>query len=147
MKSFFNELFEYSHHFNQKLADAFIHNPDRVSEKAIKLYSHILNAHQIWNNRINPKQAPFGVWEIHPIQNCKHIDIENYENSLVVLDKSDLNQTVHYTNTKGVAFSNDIKSIIFHVINHSTYHRGQIASEFKQNGLDPMVTDYILYKR
>jgi uncharacterized damage-inducible protein DinB len=46
-----------------------------------------------------------------------------------------------------VAFSNDIKSIIFHVINHSTYHRGQIASEFKQNGLDPMVTDYILYKR
>ncbi|RZK70266.1 MAG: damage-inducible protein DinB [Pedobacter sp.] len=147
MKSFFNELFEYSHYFNQKLGDAFIDNADKVSEKAIKLYSHILNAHQIWNNRINPKQALFGVWEIHPIQNCKHIDRDNLENSLVLLDKFDLNETINYTNTKGEAFTNDTKTIIFHMINHSTYHRGQIASEFKQNGLDPLVTDYIFYKR
>jgi uncharacterized damage-inducible protein DinB len=147
MKSFFNELFEYSHYFNQKLGDAFIDNADRVSEKAIKLYSHILNAHQIWNNRINPKQALFGVWEIHPIQNCKHIDRENFENSLVLLDKFNLNETINYRNTKGEVFTNDAKTIIFHMINHSTYHRGQIASEFKQNGLDPLVTDYIFYKR
>jgi uncharacterized damage-inducible protein DinB len=147
MKSFFNELFEYSHYFNQKLGDAFTDNADRVSEKAIKLYSHILNAHQIWNNRINPKQVIFGVWEIHSIQNCKQIDRENFENSLVLIDKFDLNETVHYTNTKGEAFTNDVKSIIFHIINHSTYHRGQIASELKRNGLDSLVTDYILYKR
>jgi hypothetical protein len=87
MKPFFNELLEYSHYFNQKLGDVFIYNADRVSERAIKLYSHILNAHQIWNNRINPKQAHFGVWEIHSIQDCKQIDSENFENSLVLLDR------------------------------------------------------------
>jgi uncharacterized damage-inducible protein DinB len=147
MKPFFNELFEYSHYFNRKLGDVFIYNADRVSERAIKLYSHILNAHQIWNNRINPKQAHFGVWEIHSIQDCKQIDSENFENSLVLLDRFDLNEAIHYTNTRGEAFTNDVKSLFFHIINHSTYHRGQLATELKQNGLDPLVTDYIIYKR
>ena len=56
MKSFFKELLEYNHHFNQKLGDIFNEHPNKTSEKAIQLYSHILNAHQIWNNRIAPKQ-------------------------------------------------------------------------------------------
>lgn len=147
MKQFFKELFEYSHHFNQKLGDVFNDNPDKTSEKAIKLYNHILNAHQIWNNRIEPKQTAFGVWEIHNVQNLKNIDEKNYEHSLFIIDKFDLNDTVNYTNTKGQTFSNSIRDILFHVINHSTYHRGQIATDFKQNGLDPLITDYIFYKR
>jgi hypothetical protein len=35
MKLFFKELFEYNHHFNQKLGDIFNNNPDKTSEKAI----------------------------------------------------------------------------------------------------------------
>jgi uncharacterized damage-inducible protein DinB len=147
MKQFFNELFEYSHNFNQKLGDVFNDSSAKTSEKAKKLYNHILNAHQIWNNRIDPKQTTFGVWEIHPIQDCKNIDIINYEHSLLILDKFDLNDTISYANTKGQTFGNSIRDIFFHAINHSTYHRGQIATEFKQNGLDPLVTDYIFYKR
>jgi uncharacterized damage-inducible protein DinB len=143
MKTFFKELFEYGHHFNQKLGDAFITNPDKTSEKSVKLYSHILNAHQIWNCRIEPNQSPFEIWEIHPIHNCKDIDKKNYENTLLILDKFDMNNTINYTNTK----SNSIRDILFHIINHSTYHRGQIAIEFRQNGVDPLVTDYIFYKK
>lgn len=147
MKQFFKELFEYSHHFNQKLADVFSDNPNNISEKSIKLYNHILNAHQIWNNRIEPEQKAFGIWEIHPIQECRNIDKINYKHSLLILGKCDLNATINYKNTKGQTFSNSIRDIFFHVINHSTYHRGQIATEFRQNGLEPLVTDYIFYKR
>ncbi|TJZ61792.1 damage-inducible protein DinB [Sphingobacterium olei] len=147
MKQFFKELFEYNHHTNQKLRNIFNENPARTSEKAIKLYSHILNAHQIWNNRIEPQQPVFSVWEVHPIEICSNIDKINYEQSLHILDKLDLNGTINYKNTQGKAFTNSISNILFHVINHSTYHRGQIATEFRQNGLDPLVTDYIIYKR
>jgi uncharacterized damage-inducible protein DinB len=147
MQIFFKELFEYSHHFNQKLASVFIESPDKTSEKAIKLYNHVLNAHQIWNNRIEPKQPTFGVWEIHNIHEFKNIDRANYEQTLQILDKVDLREMINYANSKGQAFSNSIRDIFFHVINHSTYHRGQIATDFKQNGLDPLVTDYIFYKR
>lgn len=147
MKSFYRELFEYSYHFNQKLADVFTENADKTSEKSVKLFNHILNAHQIWNNRINPKQTTFGVWELHAVQDLKSIDKTNYEQTLQILDKFDLTETINYTNSKGQTFSNNIHDILFHLINHSTYHRGQIATEFRQNGLDPLVTDYIFYKR
>ena len=147
MNTFFKELFEYSHHFNQKLASIFNESPDKTSEKSIKLFNHLLNAHQIWNNRIEPKQAPFGVWELHPLQELQDIDKVNYEQTLLILDKFELTETINYTNTKGQTFSNSIKDIFFHVINHSTYHRGQIATEFKQFEIEPLVTDYIFYKR
>jgi uncharacterized damage-inducible protein DinB len=147
MKPFFEELFEYNNHFNQKLADIFNESPDKTSEKAIKLFNHLLNAHQIWNNRIQPKQTPFGVWELNAVQDLKNIDASNYKQTLFILDNFDLNTPIKYTNSKGDTFSNSIQDIYFHVINHSTHHRGQIASEFRQYGLNPLVTDYIFYKR
>jgi len=147
VKAFIKDLLEYSHHYNQELAKAIIANPGSVSEKAIKLFNHILNAHQVWNSRIEPNQAPFGVWEIHQTQSLEEIDRSNFENSLLILEKFNLDASIHYTNTQGQAFSNSIRDILFHVINHSTYHRGQIASEFRQHGPGPLVTDYIVYKR
>lgn len=147
MNTFFKELFEYSYHYNQKLADVFNASPDKTSEKAVKLFNHLLNAHQIWNNRIEPKQTPFGVWELHSVQELQSIDKANYEQTLLILDTFDLNQSINYSNTKGQIFQNTIRDIFFHVINHSTYHRGQIATDFKQFGLESLVTDYIFYKR
>lgn len=147
MKQFLHELFEYNCYCNQKLADAFQDNRGRTTEKATTLFNHILNAHQIWNNRIEPEHTPFGVWEIHAIDDLKKIDELNSAHSLRILDKPDLNATINYTNSKGQVFSNSIWDILFHVINHSTYHRGQIATEFKNTGLAPLATDYIFYKR
>lgn len=147
MKQFFKELFEYSHHCNQKLADVFNVEPDKTSEKAVKLFNHVLNAHQIWNNRIDPKEKTFGVWELHAVQELKSIDQINYEQTLQILEKFELGKSLNYTNSKSKAFGSSVRDILFHIINHSTYHRGQIATEFKQYGLEPLVTDYIFFKR
>jgi uncharacterized damage-inducible protein DinB len=146
MKSFFKELFEYSHHFNQKLGDV-IENTENPSEKMLKLYNHTINAHQIWNNRIERTEAPLGVWDIHSIQNCKIIDKKNFDYSLQLLHNSDLETLVNYTNTQGHTFNSSIKDIFFHIINHSTYHRAQIQTELKNLGLQPLNSDYIFYKR
>lgn len=147
MKTFFKELFEYGHHCNQQLAAAFYNNPDKTAEKAVRLYNHVLNAHQIWNNRIHPLHPTFGVWELHPQQDWQQIEQSNYEQSLLILDTFDLDTVIHYTNTKNQAFSDRLRDILFHVVNHSTYHRAQIATEFRNSGLEPLATDYILYKR
>jgi uncharacterized damage-inducible protein DinB len=37
--------------------------------------------------------------------------------------------------------------MLFHIVNHSTNHRGQIAVDFKSNGITPLGLDYIHYKR
>lgn len=143
MVNFFKDLLAYSHHYNQMLGNIFEANQSKTLEKSVTLYNHMLNAHQIWNNRIEPRQPMFGVWELHPIENCKNIDKINHESSLFILEKFDLNSTVKYKDTK----ISTVRDILFHVINHSTYHRGQIATEFRQKGLEPLVTDYIFYKK
>ncbi len=146
MKVFFNELFEYSNHFNQLVIDKLYELPDKASEKVIQLQNHIINAHQIWNSRIL-NEVPFGVLEIHPIEDLKDLDNKNYQDTLKIILAKDLSQKFEYTNTKGQTFTNSLQDILFHIINHSTYHRAQIATECRQYGLEPVVSDYIFYKR
>lgn len=147
MKSFFRELFEYNHHFNQELAKLFHENSDKVSERSIQLFSHVLNAHQIWNNRIDPQQPLYKVWDTHPIHRFEMMNATNFEHSQSILDNFEFDVKIDYVTSKGQPFSNDVRGILFHVINHSTYHRGQIATEFRIAGIEPLATDYIFYKR
>lgn len=147
LKKFFSELFEYNNHFNKKLVQVFAEHPKKTSEKSVKLFSHIINAHHIWNCRIEKMQPRFGVWEIHQPQAFSEIISENHQTSINLISKNDFDAIIQYSNTKGQLFNNTIRDILFHILNHSTYHRAQIATEYKQSGLEPLVTDYIFYKR
>lgn len=147
MNDFFKELFAYSHHCNRQIAELLALNTEAASGKTTQLFSHILNAHHIWNSRIMDQRSGYKVWDIHAPQDYKAIDASNYTDSLHILDHYDLERTIHYTNSQGQAFDNSVRDILFHVINHSTYHRAQIASDLKQSGITPLITDYIFYKR
>jgi uncharacterized damage-inducible protein DinB len=146
MKTFFQELFQYNHHFNREILAVLNNNAASAPEKCVTILSHMLNAHQIWNGRILAGQPPFGSWDIHPIQDLAEIDKKNFEQSMFILDNFGLNQIIQYANSKGKIFNFNIRDVLFQAINHSTYHRGQIATVFRQSGLEPLLTDYIYYK-
>src|SRR5690606_36056016 len=118
----------------------------KISERTIPLFSHIVNAHQIWNSRILHKKA-LGVHQLHSHEKCKKLDTTNYFDTLNILSELDLNTIIKYKNSKGDEFENSIQQILFHVSNHFSHHRGQIISDLRQNGIEPIVTDYIFYKR
>ena len=147
MKSFFTELFEYNNHINQELAEIFCRNPGKMPEKSLILFSHILNAHHIWNHRAVEVSSVFGVWEAHELQSLKRIDDENFHASLRIISDMDIAQTIHYKNSSGKPFGNLLRDILFHIINHATYHRGQIATDFRAHRIEPLSTDYVFYKR
>ncbi len=146
MKEFFKDIFEYHNHFNQKLIEQLIDNESELSERIIPLLSHSINAQQIWNARIMEKEK-LGVHQVHTLEKCKGIDNENYRKTLEILDKRELDETIIYMNSKGTEFNNSIQQILFHVANHFSHHKGQIISDLRQSGIDPIVTDYIFYKR
>ncbi|UOB17567.1 DinB family protein [Abyssalbus ytuae] len=146
MKEFFEDIFEYHYHFNQKLVDLLINNSQKIDVKIISLFSHTLNAHQIWNSRILNAE-PFSVHQIHTLEECKTVDEHNYNNTLDILKGFDLDKTITYHNTKGQEFENSICQILFHVANHHTHHKGQIIFDLRQKEIEPIVTDYIFYKR
>ncbi len=63
-------------------------------------------------------------------------------------DENNLNDKIEYPNVKGVLFSNTIADIINHVINHGTYHRGQLITMMRTLGYTDLgATDYIAYCR
>lgn len=141
------DLNEYNHHVNIKLSALFVEHDHRVSEPSVKLFSHILNAHHIWISRIEGKKPRFDVWSIHRVTEFASINQDNYDITLQLLDRVDLSEVIRYTTSTGKAFANTIGDILFHIVNHSTYHRGQIASDFRESGIEPLNTDYIMFKR
>jgi uncharacterized damage-inducible protein DinB len=146
MKDKFPDLFVYTHHFNQKLIDSFLLDLPEMPEKAVVLMNHILNAHQVWNSRILGKES-FHPWQMNWMKDLRNINQTNYETTLEILNQFELANMMSYTTTKGDTFENKIEDVLFHVVNHSTYHRGQIATLFREAGIEPLVTDYVLYKR
>lgn len=146
MKEKLIDLFEYTHHFNKEMINYISENISNVDDKTISLINHTLNAQQVWNSRILGEKS-FEVWQINPFENLEEINHQNYLNSIKIIQNKDLDGIIEYQNSKGTKFENGIFEMLFQAINHSTYHRGQINSLLKQNGIAPLLTDYIFYKR
>ncbi|WP_420321113.1 DinB family protein [Flagellimonas sp.] len=147
MQALFNQLFDYNFYCNKKLIEQCT-GMEKVPEKCIVLFGHILNAHHIWNHRIVGKPYEFGAWQEHSVDDWGDIHYENQRTSFeIITNTDDFTKRIDYENNEGRMFANELKDILFHIINHSTHHRGQMLSDFRTNGLEPEPLDYIFYKR
>lgn len=147
MNVFFNQLFDYNFYCNKKLIETCL-ALDKVPRKSVELFSHILNAHHMWNARIMEKQADYGVFQVHDIKDWGDIHYENQRNSFEITTNAvDFEKRIDYENTEGRLYISNLQDILFHIINHSAHHRGQVSVDFRQNGIEPIPFDYINYKR
>jgi len=146
MKTFLNKFFQYNFEMNENIIQEYFHFQNIEVGKVKQLFDHILNAHNIWNNRILEKPA-FKVWEKHGLDKLKGINENNFHQSLFIIENLDLQEKVEYNNSIGNRYSNTIEDMLMHVVNHSSYHRGQIALLCRQNEIKPLVSDYIFHVR
>ena len=59
-----------------------------------------------------------------------------------------LEHTIQYYNTKKENFKQPVWQIVLHVVNHSTYHRGQLINMLRQVGVEKLPhTDFIYWTR
>jgi uncharacterized damage-inducible protein DinB len=56
-----------------------------------------------------------------------------------------LAQPLSYVSFKGDPFTYPLGETLTHLVNHGTYHRGQIATLLRQLGKSPATTDYSRY--
>jgi len=115
--------------------------------KAERLFSHILNAQHIWAQRMSGRKPLYGVWDIHPKENFEGISSDNFRLIRIALKDNALDKRIVYSNSQGISYENGLDEILFHLFNHSTYHRGQVVTLLKKEGFAPPVTDYIMLKR
>ena len=64
---------------------------------------------------------------------------------LDALDPDRLGEVISYVNLKGDTFAYPLRRMLQHVVNHATYHRGQITTLLRQLGATPLSTDLLLY--
>ena len=63
------------------------------------------------------------------------------------LPEDGVSKRVRYKSTKGEPFEARLWELIQHVVNHSSYHRGQVVTLLRQLGVKPPSTDLVLYDR
>ena len=116
MKVFFNQLFDYNFYCNKKLIER-CSVMEVVPEKSIVLFSHILNAHHIWNARILGRPPEYKVWQSHDVKDWGDIHYENQRSSFEITTNSDdFEKRIDYENTEGRLFAKHLTgySIPYH---------------------------------
>lgn len=61
------------------------------------------------------------------------------------LTEERLKEPLTYINLAGKPFTYPLWQILRHVVNHSSYHRGQVTTMLRQLGKVPESTDFLLY--
>ena len=150
MKESLEKLFEYNFWANAKALES-LRNTPKTEERIWKIFGHILVAEEIWIMRLHGQKWTGA--ELFPdlaLQECIMLFEKNktlYEVFLEDLSDEGLDRVVSYTSTEGTAYRSSVSEILFHVAIHGGYHRGQIASETRNRGREPLKTDFIIYAR
>ena len=115
----------------------------------MKRLSHIVAAEEIWYNRIEPLGYDhLPVFDIQPLDALEPRLISSAQRWISLVDKTDkFDIEIDYNNLSGRTFTSALSDILIHLANHGTYHRGQIATLLRQQGFEPMPTDYIFFSR
>jgi len=114
--------------------------------RPLQLLAHILAAERLWLGRILQKPQSLPVWPEFTLDRCEEQISELtqfWKKFLGKLTDANLSTAVAYKNSKGESFTSTVYDILSHVLLHSAYHRGQIATLVRAAGETPAYTDFI----
>lgn len=114
--------------------------------------THIVAVEKLWLSRLagKPETALMTVQEAPSLESLKSVWEDTAARTarfVSRLDEAALEKTTDYVTTEGIRCANKVQEILQHVVNHSSYHRGQIASMMRQAGAVPLNTDLINFYR
>ncbi len=147
MKNHFIHLFDYNDWAN-KAAALSIKKTTNIDDHAVSLFAHIINAQKLWLSRALGQSHKINPWQSLSLDESIILSAQStkdWQGFLKDMTETDFDVKVNYTNSKGDQYSSTIKQILIQVINHASYHRGQIASIVRKSGGTPALTDYIVF--
>jgi uncharacterized damage-inducible protein DinB len=121
-------------------------NQSPANRRSLQLMSHILAAERVWLERLKHQPQSVPVWPEPDLAQCEAQAAELGGLWLEFLDlitAGDVSQSISYKNSKGEEWKSTIVDVLTHVVLHSAYHRGQIATHMRANGQTPAYTDFI----
>ncbi len=152
------ELFEYNDWANERLLScaaglrgaAWSEDLGGAFPTLLGLVAHVVGAERIWLMRCmgeTPKGRP--AWMADPSPEILRGVLGEVAREraafLRSLGEGDLARPVSYTLLDGSGATLPLATLLRHAVNHSTYHRGQIASMLRRLGAAPPATDLLVF--
>ena len=116
--------------WNQSVVSSF----NSIQETAL----HIISAETAWQDRMNKAEVRW-LQKSFNGSKAEHIALWNKTSNdlldfVVALDENKILQNLDFKRLNGDAYSQPFYQVLAHVFNHSTYHRGQLVTMFRQVG-------------
>jgi uncharacterized damage-inducible protein DinB len=139
-------LFSYDAWANREALASLRAAPEASRPRPLRILAHVIGAESLWLDRLHRRPAALGVWPTLDLDGCDSsltALAAEWTAFLGALTPADLAEAVAYVNTKGESWTSTVEDILTHVVIHSAYHRGQVASELRAAGGIPAYTDFI----
>lgn len=157
MNGAYLQLYDYHIWANERLWDHLQSLPEGVFLQEVNLgftsiaevFGHLAAAEEVWFARIKEERPPS--LAARPFANMaaarQYLSRLQTGHHEYLASVGDMGKVVTYHNTAGEAFQNSISEILQQVVNHGTYHRGNITTMLRHLGHKGIITDYIAFLR
>lgn len=123
----------------------------RSSHKSVRdTLVHVASAQWIWLSRWKGT-SPKAMWPSQDYPRFSALkdrwDALHAETEAFVASQSEvsLEREVSYQNLRGEPKRNILGLLLLHMVNHSTYHRGQVTTLLRQLSAEPLPTDLAMF--
>jgi len=143
--TYYGRLLDYDHWANRETL-RHLRESAEAPPLAVRWMAHIIGSEYLWLARLREEAPTLPVWPDLDLDACAAglAELEPaWAQWLDALEPETLGEGVGYRNTKGEFWTSTMGDILTHVILHSSYHRGQIASAMRAGGENPAYTDFI----
>jgi uncharacterized damage-inducible protein DinB len=150
MKNKFIKQFEFEYWSNGTVLKA-LRSLKEKDDRAMLLFSHLLSSHCMWLCRVNKTAFTCTLFQERTLDECELLmkeNLEGWKKYLASASVEDLEQQIEFmaaweTNPSKRKMS--IEDALIHIINHSSYHRGQIIASIKGKVDELPLCTYIIY--
>lgn len=145
----YKRLFRFDADCKRKTLE-FLRSSPSLEPNAINIFAHILAAEKMWLSRLElgVKAPPPKLWQGRTLDQCAdemESVIGHWTRYLGGLSDQDYSKQVSFINLKGMQVDRPVYDLLTHVLNHSAYHRGQIATLTGKKETEAPPTDYIFF--
>ena len=148
MKEYFIKLYQYNAWANARVLNC-LQRQHVTDEKILTLMGHVVAAQFLWLHRIQGlPPADVKLWGEYKLEQLVLMSADITHRWIqFVTDTDDFNRDLSYKNYVGDPYVTNVEMIMNHLVNHSSYHRAQVAMLLRQKGYEPINTDFITYDR
>ena len=148
MKKYFLKLYRYNAWATKRVISTLV--KQQVNDaKILSLLGHVVAAQFLWLHRIKGLPAPdVKLWGEYTLEQLIEMSERASQQWLEFVEATEnFDREMTYRNYVNEPYTNNVENVMIHLVNHSSYHRAQIAMLLRQKGYEPINTDFITYDR